>query len=77
MVLHQKRLKSKLGKNSLNKKRKIDDDIKPMLEKEVLLPDDRARVIKELRKEMQAAAKTMDFETAALLRDKIRFLQQG
>jgi len=71
-----KTIEKQIRQKLIEQKEEIDDDIKPMLEKEVLLPDDRARVIKELRKEMQAAAKTMDFETAALLRDKIRFLQQ-
>ena len=46
------------------------------MEKEVLLPDDRERLIKRLRAEMKLAAKDLDFETAALLRDKIRYLQQ-
>jgi excinuclease ABC subunit B len=71
-----KTIEKQIRQKLIEQKEEVDDDIKPMLEKEVLLPDDRARVIKELRKEMQAAAKTMDFETAALLRDKIRFLQQ-
>lgn len=53
------------------------EDIKPLLDKELLLPDEREKVIKKLRNEMKNAAKDLDFETAALLRDKIRFLQQG
>jgi excinuclease ABC subunit B len=51
------------------------DDIKPMMEKEHLLPDEKKKVIKRLREEMGEAARVMDFETAALLRDKIRYLQ--
>jgi len=43
--------------------------------KEVLLPDEKEAVIRKLRKEMQNAAKDLDFETAALLRDRIRALQ--
>ncbi len=55
----------------------IDDDIRPLMEKEYLLPDEREKVIKRLRTEMKEAAKALDFETAALLRDKIRYIQQG
>ncbi|HET9946551.1 MAG TPA: excinuclease ABC subunit UvrB [Patescibacteria group bacterium] len=44
--------------------------------KEVLLPDEKDAVIKRLRKEMQNAAKELDFETAALLRDRIRALKE-
>jgi excinuclease ABC subunit B len=58
-------------------KEKNIEDLKPLMEKEVLLPDDRERLIKRLRTEMKLAAKDLDFETAVLLRDKIRYLQQG
>lgn len=61
----------------LIRKEETIDDIKPLLEREVLLPDDREKVIKRLRKEMIEAAKILDFETAALLRDKIRYLRQN
>lgn len=44
--------------------------------KEVLLPDEKEAVVRKLRKEMQNAAKELDFETAALLRDRIRALQE-
>ncbi len=53
------------------------DDIKPLMDKEVLLPDDKEKVIKRLRKEMMDAAKQLDFETATLLRDKIRYLRDN
>lgn len=43
--------------------------------KEVLLPDERNAIISKLRKEMKTAAKNLDFETAALLRDRIRFVE--
>lgn len=54
----------------------LPPDLQPLLAKEYLLPDERKRAIKMLRAEMSNAAKMLDFETAALLRDKIRFLQQ-
>jgi len=55
---------------------RILEDLKPLIEKDVLLPDEKEKLIKSLRREMQAAAKDLDFETAALIRDKIRFLKQ-
>ncbi len=45
-------------------------------EKDVLMPDEKERLIKELRREMQQAAKELDFETAAILRDQIKLLKQ-
>ena len=42
--------------------------------KEVILPDERAKVIKRMREEMRNAARNLDFETAALLRDRINLL---
>ncbi len=68
----QKAIKAKLVERQL-----ILDELKPLLEKDLLLPDEKEKVIKRLRKEMQEAARQMDFETAALLRDKIRYIQQS
>ncbi len=45
-------------------------------EKDVLMPDEKERLTKELRREMQQAAKELDFETAAILRDQIKLLKQ-
>lgn len=45
-------------------------------EKDVLMPDEKERLAKELRKQMQQAAKELDFETAAILRDQIKLLKQ-
>jgi len=45
-------------------------------EKDVLMPDEKERLTKELRKQMQQAAKELDFETAAILRDQIKLLKQ-
>lgn len=44
-------------------------------EKDVLMPDEKERLIKELRRQMQQAAKELDFETAAILRDQIKLLK--
>ena len=41
----------------------------------VLLPDDREKLIKHLTKRMREAAQVLDFETAALIRDQIKILE--
>jgi excinuclease ABC subunit B len=64
-------------RKKLIEKEDVIDELAPMMDKEVLLPDQREKLIKRLRTEMKEAAKSLDFETAALLRDKIRYLQQG
>lgn len=63
-------------RDKLVKKEEILDDIKPLLEREMLLPDQKKKVIKRLQADMKDAVKSLDFETAALLRDKIRYLNQ-
>lgn len=64
-------------RKKLIEKEEVLDELAPLLDKEVLLPDQREKLIKRLRSEMKEAAKSLDFETAALLRDKIRYLQQN
>lgn len=63
-------------RDKLIEHRAVLEDLKPLIDKDVLLPDEKDKVIKMLRREMQSAAKDLDFETAAQIRDKIRFLQQ-
>lgn len=43
--------------------------------KEVILPDEREKLLKSLTKEMREAAKELDFETATILRDQIKLLR--
>jgi len=43
--------------------------------KEVLLPDEKEKLIKRLTKEMREAAKELDFETATILRDQINAIK--
>jgi len=43
--------------------------------KEVILPDEKEKLIKKLSKEMREAAKELDFETATILRDQIKLLK--
>ncbi len=61
----------------LIERERILEDLKPLIEKDVLLPDEKEKLIKNLRREMQLAAKDLDFETAALIRDKIKYLRQN
>ena len=46
-----------------------------MSKKEVILPDEKEKLIKRLSKEMREAAKELDFETASILRDQIKMLK--
>ncbi len=43
--------------------------------KEVILPDEKEKIIKRLSKEMREAAKELDFETATILREQIKVLK--
>ncbi len=52
------------------------DMLMEMGNKDVLLPDEREKVVKHLRTEMRNAAKELDFETASMLRDRIRLIQR-
>lgn len=63
-------------RDRLVKKENILEDLKPLLERDVLLPDQKKKIIKKLRAEMKEAAKNLDFETAVLLRDKIKYIEQ-
>ncbi|OGH06063.1 MAG: excinuclease ABC subunit B [Candidatus Levybacteria bacterium RBG_16_35_11] len=54
---------------------KTIDFLLTLSKKEVILPDEKEKLIKKLRVEMKNAAKDLDFETAAMLRDEIRHLQ--
>lgn len=44
-------------------------------QKEVILPDEKEKMIKQLTKDMKSAAKNLDFETAVVLRDQIKYLK--
>ena len=46
-----------------------------MSKKDVLLPDEKEKLVKRLSKEMREAAKELDFETATILRDQIKMLK--
>lgn len=46
-----------------------------LTKKEIILPDEKEKLIKKLSKEMREAAKELDFETASILRDQIKLLK--
>ena len=43
-------------------------------EKDILMPDEKEKLTREIRKQMLQAARELDFETAAILRDQIKIL---
>ncbi len=57
------------------KQKPIDVLLEMSNSKEVLLPDEKIAIIAKLRQEMKNAAKNLDFETAALLRDRIKLIE--
>ena len=74
-VLHLRQLRKKLQRfwkflltKKMEKKRK---------RKNVLTAAERKQMIEQLTREMKAAAKLLEFEHAAYLRDKIKQLQEG
>lgn len=69
----QKAIRAKLVEEKEEEDKR--DFIETLAKKEVLLPDEKEKLIKELRSVMRQAALDLDFETAATLRDKIRILQ--
>lgn len=64
-------------REKLIEREQVIEDLKPLMEREVLLPDDKNKIIRKLRNEMKQAAKDLDFETATILRDKIRYIEQN
>ena len=55
---------------------KTEGYLKQLEQKDILLPDEKETVIKKLRTAMRQAAKELDFESAASLRDRIRRLEK-
>ncbi len=71
----QKRIRAKLIDEELEKDTKNKDNIDYLLtltKKEVILPDEKEVLIKKLRLKMKDAARNLDFEQAAIIRDQIR-----
>ncbi|RJQ35718.1 excinuclease ABC subunit UvrB [Candidatus Microgenomates bacterium] len=74
----EKSIRAKLIEKEVSDKDK-EKDIDFLLElgkKDVLLADEKEQLIKKLRKEMMQAAKEFDFETAAIIRDRIKYINK-
>lgn len=61
--------------NQEKERKKSVEFMLQMGKKDVLLPDEKEDLIKNLRRQMKESAERLDFETATLLRDQIRKLQ--
>lgn len=74
----KKAIRSKLVDKEFEKDkefRKSEEFMKQLEKKEVLLPDEKEALIKRLSLQMKEVAKELDFETATVLRDRIRSLK--
>ncbi|HSW96432.1 MAG TPA: excinuclease ABC subunit UvrB [Candidatus Saccharimonadales bacterium] len=75
----EKSIRARLYENDAEEEReehKTEGYLKQLEQKDILLPDEKETVIKKLRTAMRQAAKDLDFESAASLRDRIRRLEK-
>lgn len=72
----QKEVRAKLVQLELEEKRN-DAFYEHLAEKEVLLPDEREKLMKRLTLQMREAARDLDFEQAAAIRDRIKKLKMS
>lgn len=71
----KKAIRARLVEKEEKKTKTMNEIFQIINQKEVILPDEKQDLIRRLGKEMKEAAKNLDFETAALLRDQIRSLR--
>lgn len=71
----EKSIRAKLVENQ--QKEEEINYLLTLSKKDVILPDEKEKIIKRLTKEMREAAKELDFETATILRDQIRLLKNN
>lgn len=74
----EKSIRARLYETDAEDERERQKDqgyIEQLEQKDVLLPDEKEVVIKKLRAAMRQAAKDLDFESAAVLRDRMRKLE--
>lgn len=69
----EKKIRARLVEEEEQKEEKLD--LLMRLQKEVILPDEKEDLIKRLTREMREAAKDLDFETAATIRDQIALIK--
>ena len=72
-----KSIRAKLVEKEKEEREKPIDMLLELSNKNVILPDEKEALIKRFGKEMKKAAADLDFETAALLRDRIKMLKQN
>lgn len=75
----EKSIRARLYENDAEEERqehKTEGYLQQLEQKDILLPDEKETVIKKLRSAMRQAAKDLDFESAASLRDRIRRLEK-
>ncbi len=60
----------------VEKRERSDGYMLQLEKKEILLPDEREAVVKKLRTQMKEAARNLNFEEAAAIRDRIKALEQ-
>lgn len=72
----QKAIRSKLVEQAPVEEKPQLEGIMQFAKKEVLLPDEREKALKLLKKEMKTAAERLDFETAIAIRDQIKRVQK-
>jgi excinuclease ABC subunit B len=68
----------KIIRERMVEKEQKEEEINYLLtlsKKDVLLPDEKEKIVKRLSKEMREAAKDLDFETATILRDQVKLLK--
>lgn len=72
-----KTIKKEIRKRLVEKEKEelMVEELLHLSDKKVILPDEREALIKKLRKEMQKAAKELNFEKALQFRDKIQLLK--
>lgn len=66
-----KDIRAKLVEQQEEEEKQTIDSLMQFSKKDVLLPDEKKDVVKQLRKEMKIAAERLDFETAIAIRDQI------
>jgi excinuclease ABC subunit B len=72
----EKSIRAKLIEQEREVDQKSAEFLLGLKHKEVLLPDEKEVLVKKLTVDMRNAAKELDFETAAIIRDQIKLLRQ-
>lgn len=68
-------IQKSIRKQLIERQKEKDDFLETLEKKDVLLADEKEIIIKRLRKQMNKAAKDLDFETARIIRDRINLIK--